>query len=66
MILVPMGTPSVKVVRALSLWKAIDHAIQVCGGAGGSQDFIWRVRVRSTRVLRLADGLDVVRRRTGT
>jgi acyl-CoA dehydrogenase len=44
--------------------RVIDRAIQVCGGAGVSQDFHLAYAYARTRVLRLADGPDEVHRET--
>jgi acyl-CoA dehydrogenase len=50
----------IKVVAPNMAQKVIDRAIQVCGGAGVSQDFHLAYAFARTRVLRLADGPDEV------
>jgi acyl-CoA dehydrogenase len=54
----------IKVVAPNMAQKVIDRAIQVCGGAGVSQDFHLAYAYARTRVLRLADGPDEVHRET--
>src|ERR1700724_2685958 len=54
----------IKVVAPNTAQKVIDRAIQVCGGAGVSQDFHLAYAFARTRVLRLADGPDEVHRET--
>jgi acyl-CoA dehydrogenase len=54
----------IKVVAPNIAQKVIDRAIQVCGGAGVSQDFHLAYAYARTRVLRLADGPDEVHRET--
>jgi acyl-CoA dehydrogenase len=54
----------IKVVAPNMAQKIIDRAIQVCGGAGVSQDFHLAYAYARTRVLRLADGPDEVHRET--
>jgi acyl-CoA dehydrogenase len=54
----------IKVVAPNMAQKVIDRAIQVCGGAGVSQDFHLAYAFARTRVLRLADGPDEVHRET--
>jgi acyl-CoA dehydrogenase len=54
----------IKVVAPNTAQKVIDRAIQVCGGAGVSQDFHLAYAYARTRVLRLADGPDEVHRET--
>jgi len=54
----------IKVVAPNVARKVIDRAIQVCGGAGVSQDFHLAYAYARTRVLRLADGPDEVHRET--
>ncbi len=54
----------IKVVAPNMAQKVIDRAIQVCGGAGVSQDFHLAYAWARTRVLRLADGPDEVHRET--
>ena len=54
----------IKVVAPNMAQKVIDRAIQVCGGAGVSQDFHLAYTYARTRVLRLADGPDEVHRET--
>jgi acyl-CoA dehydrogenase len=54
----------IKVVAPNVAQKIIDRAIQVCGGAGVSQDFHLAYAYARTRVLRLADGPDEVHRET--
>ncbi|HKD25759.1 MAG TPA: acyl-CoA dehydrogenase family protein [Xanthobacteraceae bacterium] len=54
----------IKVVAPNVAQKVIDRAIQVCGGAGVSQDFHLAYAYARTRVLRLADGPDEVHRET--
>uniref|UniRef100_A0A8C0FKE9 Acyl-CoA dehydrogenase family member 11 n=1 Tax=Bubo bubo TaxID=30461 RepID=A0A8C0FKE9_BUBBB len=49
-----------KVVVPRAVLKVIDCAIQVCGGAGVSQDFPLAVMFAYIRTLRLADGPDEV------
>uniref|UniRef100_A0A8D2CYF6 Acyl-CoA dehydrogenase family member 11 n=1 Tax=Sciurus vulgaris TaxID=55149 RepID=A0A8D2CYF6_SCIVU len=50
----------IKVAAPRTVCKIIDRAIQVCGGAGVSQDFPLANMYAITRVLRLADGPDEV------
>jgi acyl-CoA dehydrogenase len=54
----------IKVVAPNMAQQVIDRAIQVCGGAGVSQDFHLAYAYARTRVLRLADGPDEVHRET--
>jgi acyl-CoA dehydrogenase len=54
----------IKVVAPNMAQRVIDRAIQVCGGAGVSQDFHLAYAYARTRVLRLADGPDEVHRET--
>jgi acyl-CoA dehydrogenase len=54
----------IKVVAPNVAQRVIDRAIQVCGGAGVSQDFHLAYAYARTRVLRLADGPDEVHRET--
>jgi acyl-CoA dehydrogenase len=54
----------IKVVAPNMAQKIIERAIQVCGGAGVSQDFHLAYAWARTRVLRLADGPDEVHRET--
>jgi acyl-CoA dehydrogenase len=54
----------IKVVAPNVAQRVIDRAIQVCGGAGVSQDFHLAYAFARTRVLRLADGPDEVHRET--
>src|ERR1700719_1270847 len=54
----------IKVVAPNMAQNVIDRAIQVCGGAGVSQDFHLAYAYARTRVLRLADGPDEVHRET--
>jgi acyl-CoA dehydrogenase len=54
----------IKVVAPNMAQRVIDRAIQVCGGAGVSQDFHLAYAFARTRVLRLADGPDEVHRET--
>jgi len=56
----------IKVVAPNMAQKVIDRAIQMCGGAGVSQDFHLAHAYARTRVLRLADGPDEVHRETVT
>ncbi|XP_010082089.1 PREDICTED: acyl-CoA dehydrogenase family member 11, partial [Pterocles gutturalis] len=49
-----------KVVVPRTVLKVIDSAIQVCGGAGVSQDFPLALMFAHIRTLRLADGPDEV------
>uniref|UniRef100_A0A8C3U8T4 Acyl-CoA dehydrogenase family member 11 n=1 Tax=Catharus ustulatus TaxID=91951 RepID=A0A8C3U8T4_CATUS len=49
-----------KVVVPRAVLKVIDCAVQVCGGAGVSQDFPLAFMFASVRTLRLADGPDEV------
>src|SRR6266702_8760206 len=58
------GPRMIKVVAPNMAQKIIDRAIQVCGGAGVSQDFHLAYAWARTRVLRLADGPDEVHRET--
>ncbi|KFO87487.1 Acyl-CoA dehydrogenase family member 11, partial [Buceros rhinoceros silvestris] len=53
-------TSMTKVVVPRAVLKVIDCAIQVCGGAGVSQDFPLASLFAYTRTLRLADGPDEV------
>ncbi|XP_010130784.1 PREDICTED: acyl-CoA dehydrogenase family member 11, partial [Buceros rhinoceros silvestris] len=57
-------TSMTKVVVPRAVLKVIDCAIQVCGGAGVSQDFPLASLFAYTRTLRLADGPDEVHRST--
>ncbi|EHB09873.1 Acyl-CoA dehydrogenase family member 11, partial [Heterocephalus glaber] len=50
----------IKVVAPRAVCKIIDRAIQVCGGAGVSQDYPLSNMYALTRALRLADGPDEV------
>ncbi|XP_054563994.1 acyl-CoA dehydrogenase family member 11 [Eptesicus fuscus] len=50
----------IKVAAPRAVCKIIDRAIQVCGGAGVSQDFPLANMYVLTRTLRLADGPDEV------
>lgn len=50
----------IKVAAPRAVCKIIDRAIQVCGGAGVSQDFPLANMYALTRALRLADGPDEV------
>jgi acyl-CoA dehydrogenase len=54
----------IKAVAPNMAQRVIDRAIQVCGGAGVSQDFHLAYAYARTRVLRLADGPDEVHRET--
>jgi acyl-CoA dehydrogenase len=54
----------IKVVAPNTAQKVIDRAIQVCGGAGVSQDFHLAMAFAHNRTLRLADGPDEVHRET--
>ncbi len=54
----------IKVVAPNVALKVIDRAIQVCGGAGVSQDFHLAFAYAHARTLRLADGPDEVHRET--
>jgi acyl-CoA dehydrogenase len=54
----------IKVVAPNMAQRVIDRAIQVCGGAGVSQDFHLAYAYARARVLRLADGPDEVHRET--
>jgi acyl-CoA dehydrogenase len=54
----------IKVVAPNVAQRVIDRAIQVCGGAGVSQDFHLATAYARARVLRLADGPDEVHRET--
>jgi acyl-CoA dehydrogenase len=54
----------IKVVAPNMAQKVIDRAIQVCGGAGVSQDFHLAYAYARARVLRFADGPDEVHRET--
>jgi len=54
----------IKVVAPNMAQRVVDRAIQVCGGAGVSQDFHLANAWARTRVLRLADGPDEVHRET--
>lgn len=49
-----------KVVVPRAVLKVIDCAVQVCGGAGVSQDFPLAFMFAYIRTLRLADGPDEV------
>ncbi|KFO32709.1 Acyl-CoA dehydrogenase family member 11 [Fukomys damarensis] len=50
----------IKVVAPRAVCRIIDRAIQVCGGAGVSQDYPLSNMYALTRALRLADGPDEV------
>ncbi|VTJ69711.1 Hypothetical predicted protein, partial [Marmota monax] len=50
----------IKVAAPRAVCRIIDRAIQVCGGAGVSQDFPLANMYALTRTLRLADGPDEV------
>ncbi len=54
----------IKVVAPNVALRVIDRAIQVCGGAGVSQDFHLAAAYAHARTLRLADGPDEVHRET--
>jgi len=54
----------IKVVAPNVALKVIDRAIQMCGGAGVSQDFHLAMAYAHSRTLRLADGPDEVHRET--
>ncbi|HEV2603922.1 MAG TPA: acyl-CoA dehydrogenase [Microvirga sp.] len=54
----------IKVVAPNVALRVIDRAIQVCGGAGVSQDFHLAMAYAHARTLRLADGPDEVHRET--
>ncbi len=54
----------IKVVAPNVTQKVLDRAIQVCGGAGVSQDFHLAYAYARSRTLRLADGPDEVHRET--
>ena len=54
----------IKVVAPNMAQQVIDRAIQLCGGAGVSQDFHLAYAFARTRALRLADGPDEVHRET--
>jgi acyl-CoA dehydrogenase len=54
----------IKVVAPNVALRVIDRAIQVCGGAGVSQDFHLAFAYAHSRTLRLADGPDEVHRET--
>ncbi len=54
----------IKVVAPNVTQKVIDRAIQVCGGAGVSQDFHLAYAYARSRTLRFADGPDEVHRET--
>src|SRR4051794_18376104 len=54
----------IKVVAPNVALNVLDRAIQVCGGAGVSQDFHLAYAYARARVLRLADGPDEVHRET--
>ena len=54
----------IKVVAPNVAQKVIDRAIQVCGGAGVSQDFHLASAYAHARTIRLADGPDEVHRET--
>jgi acyl-CoA dehydrogenase len=56
----------IKVVAPNVALKVVDRAIQMCGGAGVSQDFHLAMAYAHTRTLRLADGPDEVHRETVT
>ncbi|GAB5576843.1 acyl-CoA dehydrogenase family member 11 isoform X1 [Prionailurus iriomotensis] len=50
----------IKVAAPRAICKIIDRAIQVCGGAGVSQDYPLATMYALTRALRIADGPDEV------
>ncbi|XP_065255315.1 acyl-CoA dehydrogenase family member 11 [Emys orbicularis] len=50
----------IKVVAPRAVLKVVDYAIQVCGGAGVSQDFPLARMFAFIRTLRIADGPDEV------
>uniref|UniRef100_A0A8D0HHB4 Acyl-CoA dehydrogenase family member 11 n=1 Tax=Sphenodon punctatus TaxID=8508 RepID=A0A8D0HHB4_SPHPU len=50
----------IKVVAPRAVLKVVDYAIQVCGGAGVSQDFPLAQTFAFIRTLRIADGPDEV------
>ncbi|KAF6098407.1 acyl-CoA dehydrogenase family member 11 [Phyllostomus discolor] len=50
----------IKVAAPRAICKIVDRAIQVCGGAGVSQDYPLANMYAVTRTLRLADGPDEV------
>ncbi|MGE3144445.1 MAG: acyl-CoA dehydrogenase family protein [Pseudorhodoplanes sp.] len=54
----------IKVVAPNVAQKVVDRAIQVCGGAGVSQDFHLAYAFARARAIRLADGPDEVHRET--
>jgi acyl-CoA dehydrogenase len=54
----------IKVVAPNVAQRVIDRAIQVCGGAGVSQDFPLASAYAHARAIRLADGPDEVHRET--
>ncbi len=54
----------IKVVGPIMAQNVVDRAIQVCGGAGVSQDFHLAYAYARSRILRLADGPDEVHRET--
>jgi acyl-CoA dehydrogenase len=54
----------IKVVVPNVALKVLDRAIQICGGAGVSQDFHLAYAYASSRALRFADGPDEVHRET--
>jgi acyl-CoA dehydrogenase len=54
----------IKVVAPNVTQKVLDRAIQVCGGAGVSQDFHLAYAYARSRTLRFADGPDEVHRET--
>ena len=54
----------IKVVAPNMAQQVLDRAIQVCGGAGVSQDFHLAQAFAHTRALRFADGPDEVHRET--
>jgi acyl-CoA dehydrogenase len=54
----------IKVVAPNVAQRIVDRAIQVCGGAGVSQDFHLASAYAYARVIRLADGPDEVHRET--
>jgi acyl-CoA dehydrogenase len=54
----------IKVVAPNVAQKVVDRAIQICGGAGVSQDFHLAYGYAHARVIRLADGPDEVHRET--
>jgi acyl-CoA dehydrogenase len=54
----------IKVVAPNVTQKVLDRAIQVCGGAGVSQEFHLAYAYARSRTLRLADGPDEVHRET--